>query len=187
MSRRPVNPAREVKFSTPWFEVISEPAADGRPYYMLELDDYVCVVAVTDDGQLLLVRQHRPVVDRDTIELPSGHVDPGETPEAAGRRELLEETGFEAGSMELLGTLVPDVGRLTNRMWCYFAAGLRPTGHAQDPAEGITPMTLPVAEALGLAADGTMDHALNLSALFLAVARGKLMMDVYPGSQTPNS
>ncbi len=173
--------------TTPWFEVVSEPAADGRPYYMLELGDYVCVVAVTADGQMVLVRQHRPVVARETIELPSGHVDPGETPEQAGRRELLEETGFVAGDMELMGTLVPDVGRLTNRMWCYFAADVQTGRRPADDGEGVSLVTMPVADALRLATDGTMDHALNLSALFLAVARGKLMMDTHSFGQPRTS
>ena len=66
------------------------------PFYMLELPDYVSVIALTPARELLLVRQHRPVVGRETLELPSGHVDPGERPEDAARRELLEETGFDA-------------------------------------------------------------------------------------------
>lgn len=151
---------------------------------MLALADYVSVVATTAERQLLLVRQYRPVVERETVELPSGHVDPGETPEQAARRELLEETGFVAGTMEHLGTLVPDVGRLTNRMWCYFAADVQPSAVAPAREAGVSLVTTTVPEALRRAADGTMDHALNLSVLFLAVARGKLAMDV-PSSKEP--
>lgn len=164
-------------FATRWFDVVVRPALDGQPYYMLELDDYVTVIATTVEGRVLLVRQYRPVVERETVELPSGHVDPGESPEQAGRRELLEETGFVAGTMEHLGTLVPDVGRLTNRMWCYFAADVQPGAGTPALEDGISLVTVPAVEALRMAADGTMDHALNLSALFLAVARGRLVMD----------
>jgi ADP-ribose diphosphatase len=177
LTSRPRKPSGDVAFSTPWFDVVIRPTPDGQPYYVLELDDYVSVVAVTAEGQLLLVRQYRPVVERETLELPSGHVDPGESPEQACRRELLEETGFVAGTVEHLGTLVPDVGRLTNRMWCYFAADVRPAD-APRLEEGVVPVTMPMADALRMAADGRLGHALNLAVLFLAVAKGKIAMDL---------
>lgn len=143
---------------------------------MLEVPDYVSVVALSRDRRLVLVRQYRPVVDRVTLELPSGHVDPGETPEAAARRELFEETGVKAGALELLGTLVPDVGRLTNRMWCYFAADVDPGTGPQTDDEGITVALLPERDTIQAIMAGGMDHALNLAALFLAAARGHILL-----------
>src|SRR5687767_14179290 len=106
---------RSVVFESPWCRLLAQTLPSGAPYYMLALPDYVAIVARTPGGRVLLVRQHRPVVDQDTIELPSGHVEAGETPEEAARRELLEETGMVAGEMELLGVMSPDVGRLLNR------------------------------------------------------------------------
>lgn len=166
--------SREPLWATKWFRVVATPQPGGEPYYMLELPDYVSVVAMTPARELVLVRQYRPVADRNTLELPSGHVDGNETPEMAVRRELLEETGFVAADIELLGTLVPDVGRLANRMWCYFATDVRPTPEPYEPEAGISVVVLPEREALARAADGTIDHALNLAPLFLAVAAGKL-------------
>jgi ADP-ribose pyrophosphatase len=165
--------ARSV-LETPWFTVIAQSLPDGKPYYMLELPDYVSIVATTADQQLLLVRQYRPVVERYTIELPSGHVDPGESPEEAARRELLEETGYVAGPMHFLGALVPDVGRLANRMWCYFARDVVPSTSPVPREEGLTVLEAPMQDALAYAADGRIDHALNLAPLFLAVAQRKL-------------
>ena len=167
---------RKPVFQTPWFSVVEEPQASGDPFYMLELPDYVSVIALTPARELLFVRQHRPVVGRETLELPSGHVDPGERPEDAARRELLEETGFDAPKLELLGTLVPDVGRLTNRMWCYFAANVRPSAARHERESGVAVVRLPEREALKRATDGTVDHALNLAPLFLALATGRLSM-----------
>jgi ADP-ribose diphosphatase len=167
LARRPV-------FETKWFSLIEEAQPSGDPFYMLELPDYVSVIALTTSRELLLVRQHRPVVGRETLELPSGHVDPGERPDAAARRELLEETGYEAGHLDLLGTLVPDVGRLANRMWCYFAENVRISQVSHQREAGVTLVRLPEREALERAADGTIDHALNLAPLFLALATGRL-------------
>jgi len=169
---------RSTIFSSPWCTLVSEQRPDGKPYYMLDVPDYVAVVARTRDGRILLVRQHRPVTGRESIELPSGHIDAGETPEAAARRELREETGAIAHDVELLGTLVPDIGRLTNRMWCYFADNVTvPTAEHVEEADGVTRLDVSQAEALAMATDGRMEHALNLAALFLAVSKGKLSLD----------
>ncbi len=83
-------------------------------------------VAITPQNQILLVRQFRVAAAGVTLELPAGHVDPGETPEQAARRELLEETGYEAPTFELLGALSPSVARFTNRMWCFLALHAEP-------------------------------------------------------------
>lgn len=165
-------------FETPWFRVVAKAQRLGDPYYMLELPDYVAVVAVTPAParRMLFVRQFRPVVQRYTIELPSGHVENNESPEDAARRELLEETGFVAPTLELLGTLVPDVGRLANRMWCYFAPDVRVSDRTPELEEGLSVIELPEREALRSAADGTVDHALNLAALLLAWTAGKIFL-----------
>jgi ADP-ribose pyrophosphatase len=165
---------RSIVFESAWCRLIAETLADGQPYYMLDVDDYVTVLARTRDGELILVRQHRPVVGHETIELPSGHVDAGETPEQAARRELLEETGMVAGDLELLGVLKPDVGRLTNRMWCYFAANVTPAESAAPLETGVTPLAVTEREALAMAVDGRMEHALNLAVLFLAINKRRL-------------
>lgn len=68
--------------------------------------DVVSVVALTERGTYLLVRQYRFPVDDWTIELPAGAVEPGETPEEAAKRELLEETGHLAGAWQRLGTVL---------------------------------------------------------------------------------
>jgi ADP-ribose pyrophosphatase len=168
---------QEVVFETRYFKVVALAQPDGDPYYMLELPDYVCVVALTAARHVLFVRQFRPIVRQQTIELPSGHIEKDESPEDAARRELLEETGFVAPRLELLGTLIPDVGRLGNRMWCFFAPDVTPCEGTPEREEGVSVIELPEHEALGCAADGRMDHALHLGALMLALTGRKLFLD----------
>ena len=168
--------SKTVLFESTWCTLVSQPAPDGQPYYVLELSDYVAVVALTPGRDLVLVRQYRTVVGRETLELPSGHIDPGEAPETAARRELLEETGMAAPQLELMGVLVPDVGRLANRMWCFFAPDVVRVGAPMELGEGISVVTVPEHGALAMASDGTIDHALNLAAIFLAVSQGKLQL-----------
>ena len=70
---------------------------------------------------------------------------------------------------------VSDIGRLTNRMWCYFAADATIVTDRVDVEEGITRLSVTEQEALAMAADGRMEHALNLAALFLAVSKRRLL------------
>jgi ADP-ribose pyrophosphatase len=162
----------EVPFSTPWFQVVAKTLKEEEgPWYSLRLPDYAAIVAVTDDGRIVLVRQYRPAVEKVTLELPSGLIDAGESPAEAAGRELREETGYDA-EVELLGPLLPDTGRLGNRIWCCVARNLRPA-EGWAPEAGVETELMTLAELEAATADGRFDHALHLAALLLAQVRGK--------------
>ena len=96
-------------FECPWFQVHEEsweklPGHDPRPFFRIDSADGVLVLALTGKGEIILVRQFRHAIRQTTLELPAGSVEEGEFPEQAARRELLEETGFRAGSFRLLGS-----------------------------------------------------------------------------------
>ena len=161
----------EVVFLTPWFQILGKTMRAGEePYYSLKLPDYAAVVALTEEQRVLIVRQYRPAVEHDTLELPSGLVDAGETPLESARRELLEETGYGGGEWEALGGMEPDTGRLGNRIWGCVAKGVRRVeGHA--PEEGIAVLTWSLEELSQAMVDGRFDHALHVAVVMMAVLK----------------
>lgn len=171
---------RAVVFSTAWFDVIAKTLdTQPEPYYTLKVPDYVAVVPMTSEGKVVLVQQYRPVVEDVTLELPSGHVEPGEDPEHAIRRELLEETGYQANAIEFLGRFAPDTGRLSNTMWCYFAPWVTPT--TAPPEQGIEVVLCTQYELLQMVTKGLINPGLHLGVLLLAILKSEMSVEIARG------
>ncbi len=168
-------PEDTIVFTTPWFQILDRrpPGAD-QPYYAIQSCDVVIMVAVNDQGHLLLVRQFRPAVDMMTLELPAGHIEPGETPEDAARKELWEETGHESGTWELLTKVSPSTARFTNRLWCFFAANVKPGLRSDLTREAGVEFRFHKHSLSSLLAEKEFISASSCAALFAAIAQGKL-------------
>jgi ADP-ribose pyrophosphatase len=102
------------------------------PYHVVEVADWVNVVAISEAGNVILVEQYRHAVKRVLLEIPAGHVDPKEDRTAAARRELLEETGYGYGAWHALGALHPVASRFANQVHSYLALGVRKIGEPQQ-------------------------------------------------------
>lgn len=165
-------PERKTVFATPWFQVQEAASGGKHPNYSINSLDFVCIIAVTEKKELLLVRQFRHAVAAMTLELPAGHVEKGETPEQAARKELLEETGHIAEKFELLASLSPSPARFTNRMWCYFAGNARPAPGAEVEA-GLNCVRW-TKDLKALMQEPDFYSGGNWAALLAAVAQGKL-------------
>ena len=170
MSQQP--PERKTVFATPWFQVLEATGNGKHPNYTIQSPDFVCIIALTELGELLLVRQFRHAVMETTLELPAGHVEKDETPEQSARKELLEETGYIAEKFELLASLSPSTARFTNRMWCYFASNARPAAGAEIEA-GLNCVRWSKGLSALLQAPDFYSSG-NWAALMAAVAQGRL-------------
>ncbi len=162
---------RKTEFATPWFKLLAKTVAGSEtPFYSLELLDYVSIAAFTPTGDLALVRQFRPAVETLTLELPGGHVEKGEEPELAARRELSEESGLTAPNFELLGALTTDTGRHQNRLWAFLARDAAPVPGFQ-PENGVERILVPRAQIPVLLNNGEFNHSLHLAILMMVVAK----------------
>jgi 8-oxo-dGTP pyrophosphatase MutT (NUDIX family) len=149
----------------------------AHAFDVLVCPDWVNVVALTPEGRVLLIRQWRVGSGRFTLEIPGGSVDPGETPLAAARRELQEETGYTAETWEPLGVVEPNPAFQTNFAHTFLARGARRAGPAHpDENEEIELLEAELADVPGMLRDGRITHALVHSAFLHLAARGGLAL-----------
>ena len=144
-------------------------------YHVAEYPDWACVLALTDDGEAILVEQYRYGVDRVLLELPAGMIDQGEDPAEAARRELTEETGYAARQWDALGRLAVEPGRHTNYGHVFVARGCHRTGDpVPEATEDLRVRVVPARTLPALVEAGEIAHGIHAAAVFWALARGWL-------------
>ncbi len=142
--------------------------ATEREFVVIDAPDWVNVVALTTDHQLVLVNQFRFGIDEFSWEIPGGVIERGEDPVAAGLRELQEETGFVGKTARLLGSVNPNPAIMNNRCHLMLVEGaVRSAALEWDADEEIAVRTLPVDEVYAWAQAGRITHSLVLNALLL--------------------
>lgn len=139
------------------------------PFVVVSLSDWVNVVAVTPDNELVLVEQPRVGIDDVTIEIPGGTIDDGEQPELAARRELLEETGYAAEEMVYLGKAAVNPALQDN--WCHFYLArdaVKRCEPSPDPAEDINVRLVDMLKVLDMIEAGEIVHSLGMLGILKA-------------------
>lgn len=168
-----------------WREVAREPVADcrifsverslavspvdgvPRAFHRIQSPDWAQIVPVTARNEIVLVQQYRHGVQRVTLEIPGGLVDPGEEPSAAALRECLEETGYRARAALPLGVVSPNPALFANRLYSFYATGVEPEGAVQNTGTEVTHVVLvPVAHLPAMLERGEIDHALVAATLW---------------------
>lgn len=146
-----------------WVDAAGRARGDA---YTIRCSDWCNVVALTPNDELVMVWQYRFGTDAMSLEIPGGVIDPGESPEAAAVRELREETGYVADSLEPLVVVEANPATQNNRCFTYLARGARRSAQtAFDAQEEIETVLVPAALVPDLLDTGRVRHSLVHSAL----------------------
>ena len=133
----------------------------------------VCVVPLTKDNEVIMVKQFRYAFMTPLLEIPAGKLEPGEDHRAAGLRELSEETGASCSSFEYLGVCYPSVAYLTEKIHMYLARGLSYGDAHLDEGEFLDVIRVPLDEAVKMVMDGRIPDAKTQ----IAILKTKMILE----------
>lgn len=148
-------------------------APKGQAYReIVEHNGAVAAVALTDEGNIVMVKQYRYACGRPILEIPAGKIDKGETdPVNAMRRELREETGYTAGQILHLGDVNPSCAYSEEVIHLYLMRDLTPGEQDLDDDEALEVLEMPFDEVYDMAVRGELVDSKTLAALLMAKHR----------------
>lgn len=162
----------EYLFRRPWLTArrdhVKLPTGTEIPeYYILEYPDWVNVIAITNEGKFVMIRQYRHGIRETRYELCAGVIDAGETPLEAAKRELYEETGFGGGDWCEFMTSCPNPGAMTNTNHTFLATGVKQisTQHLES-TEDLSVHLLEKEEVVALLRDDLIRQSLMAAPLW---------------------
>lgn len=145
----------ETLLDTPWVKVRRDGVrlpngARIDDFYAITIRDASAIVALDENGNVILKREYRYCYDRELLEVPAGAFNDGETdPLTVAKRELLEETGYVSHHWEYLGATVESSAKMTNFMHLFFARDCRKAAEQHlDETEELTVELVPLAQAV---------------------------------------
>ena len=125
------------------------------------------MVPLLDDGRVVLIKQYRHAVGEFVWEIPAGTLEPEEAPTACARRELVEETGYEAANLEKLTEILPAPGYTDEHIHIFLATGLKPVNQRLEDDEVLELQPTVFETALAMVAQGEIRDAKTIAGLFL--------------------
>jgi ADP-ribose pyrophosphatase len=169
---------REVRYSGRVFDLLVDtveyPSGNRSLREIAHHPGGAVVVPLLDDGRVILVQQLRYPLGKRIFELPAGKLNPGEDPEVAAERELLEETGWNARKLEKLTSIYTTPGFCDEELHIFLGTDLResPAGHKREEGEfTMTSHPIPFADALRMVDAGEIRDSKTIVGLLLAEKR----------------
>ncbi|MEP7039736.1 MAG: NUDIX hydrolase [Acidobacteriota bacterium] len=136
-------------------------------FFVIENPDWVNVIGLTKDKQVLLIEQFRHGTEEIILEIPGGIIDDGEKPESAAKRELLEETGYSSANFVYLGKAHPNPAIQNNSVYFFLAVDCEKTGETIfDEHESVITKLIPLSEIENLIVNEKITHSLVLNAFY---------------------
>ncbi|HZS86976.1 MAG TPA: NUDIX hydrolase [Chloroflexota bacterium] len=166
-------------YQSPWTclreDTIVFPNGHESTYSVFELGQCVGVLPILDDGRVVLVRQYRYIGDHFPWEMPTGNLVPDESPRAAANRELGEEAGYCASTLEPLGSFHTSKAHCEEVAHLFVAHDLRPVGAAPDATEELERGIFSFEDVLAMVLDGRIVDSMTIIAVLrVALSRRSL-------------
>lgn len=166
----------EILFQDQWISIRSEKCRmpNGQvvePYYVLDYSDWVNVVGITTNNEVVLVKQYRHGVGKTVMELPCGAIENKDNSALdAVKRELLEETGYSSEGFIQTGILSPNPANHSNSCYCFLATGLEQIAEPNpDLTEQLEICLVPLEQAIDSLNNGVFLQALHVSSFYYAL------------------
>ncbi len=160
-----------VEYTTNIFKVLKrdmkiESENHSATFSILDAPDWINVIALTSEDEIILVEQYRYGIEKPTLELPGGVCDPGENPQDSSERELLEETGYAGNECIYLGNVSSNPAMQTNYTHTYLIRNCKKVQEQQlDGNERINVHLIPLVQFLEMVGNGEVKHSLVVAAV----------------------
>ena len=146
-------------------DIVIQPNGAVKTRDIVEYPDAVAVIAIDENGDIILERQYRHAAGRELIEIPAGGIDPGETPEEAVVREMREETGYLPRRVERLTSFYSAPGYSTEVLHVFLATDLVEDRLTAEDSDEISLLRVTSAEAQRMISDGTIRDGKSIAGL----------------------
>lgn len=153
---------------SPWVSLVTrtvdfEGGGDPQIYHAFSQNDYVSILALTPNNDVVLVRQYRPACEGFTIEIPGGLLENNEEPVLCAKRELYEETGYRAENIYSFKPVIADSGRLSNNVYGFFTREAEIDRGKWSSEKGLSCFTVPLDKFRQMLLEGRIGNSIHVA------------------------